>query len=166
MSDQQRFIEENLPYARKASTALNIPVSDILAQLGIESDWGRSALAKATGNLGGIKYTSNAPAQWQGYANYNGSKEAFFKDYVRVFGLSFYEKVRSAISPEDTAKALGNSPYAESGYTYQGQKGGSIINVINQYNLKQYDDPNTANSTVPVGSVFKAENGNLVIVFF
>lgn len=142
MSVQTDFFSKVLPYAQTASKDLDIPVSVILAQWAHESAYGQSDLAKRSGNLAGIKHVASSvdggrPATGM-YADYGHDMSLFVQDYERVLKLSYYKSVRDAVSVDDTAKALGASPYAESKYG----GGKSIMDVIRQFGLTQYDSQN------------------------
>jgi flagellum-specific peptidoglycan hydrolase FlgJ len=139
------FILKVLPYARKAAAELNMPVSVILAQWGVESGGGTSRFAKG-GNLAGLqhnKYTidgGGAPftqsTTGNAFANYNGNLDLFAKDYVRVMKLSYYDKVRAAGTVDETVKALVESKFDAGHY---GGTGANIKSWINSYKLTQYD---------------------------
>lgn len=155
-----------LPYAAPAAKQLDLPVSVIMAQLAIESDYGRSPLATNTGNQGGIKYNKYSIAKGSygklGYADYKGDLGMFFQDYTRVMKLNYYTKVRDAVSVEDTVKALASSPYAESGYS----GGQSILNVIKQFGLTKYDTQDIIENgqVIKNFSVMVPENASSIVI--
>lgn len=134
------FYEKLLPYARKAGALLDIPASVILGQWSYESARGTSSLAERTGNFAGIKHVSSSIDYGSSgmYADYKHNLDTFTADYVRVMELSYYNKVRDAVSVQDTIEALSLSPYAESRY----KDSGSYSNVwdrIKADNLLRYD---------------------------
>lgn len=142
--NQDAFFKQYAPYAMKAATALNMPVSTILAQWGIESTYGTSAVFQNNNNLAGIKHVGSSidiGISPSGYARYKDIDQ-FTQDYIRVMNNGLYENVKSAVSPEDTAYALGGSLYAEGTY----DKGQHIVDVIKNYNLKQFDGLAVANN--------------------
>jgi flagellum-specific peptidoglycan hydrolase FlgJ len=100
-------------YARISSDLTGIPVEVILGQWALESNYGRSDLARRANNFAGIKANSKGAHYTSGqYAGYL-TKTAFAKDYARVMNLSYYDKVRNAGTVEGAVLELGNSPYAE-----------------------------------------------------
>ena len=109
---ESSFFSSMLPYAQAAAQKTNIPYEVILAQWALESNYGKSDLAARANNFAGIKWNRSADYVSGAYAGYF-SVSSFANDYSRVMGLSYYDKVRNAVSIEDTIKALGNSPYAE-----------------------------------------------------
>ena len=128
-----------------------------IAQAILESDWGRSKLAVQGNNLFGIKgnYKGNSitvetkeyingkwitvDAQFAKYPDQETSVEehgVFFSstkwredNYSHVFGETDYKKAVRAILP----------PKAKSGYATDNNYDTKIINIIEQYNLSQYD---------------------------
>lgn len=147
------FFSMILPYAKRASGVLDIPTSVIMSQWALESDYGNSQLALATGNLGGIKYTSYAPASYtmgsNVYANYKKDFNVFTNDYIRVLSRNAYgyPEARAAVSVEDTVKALSASQYAESHYG----GGADLMARIKTYQLTKYD----SNDISGGGSIIK-----------
>ncbi len=150
-SDKQAFITLALPLARWSAEQLGLPiVSPILAQWAIESDWGRSALARYHHNLAGISYTkfadyrgSNKPAIEGGgpYSGFN-SYESFAKDYVRVLRLSYYAKALEAGRAGDGVgmlMALAESPYAAGHYGLYTFEGVSLLKILPEF--VQFDLP-------------------------
>jgi hypothetical protein len=74
-----------------------------------------------------------------GYAKYRDLTQ-FTDDYIRIINNGLYENVKAAVSIEDTAYALGQSPYAEGHYiSGNGPKGSSLLWVIDKFDLKKYD---------------------------
>lgn len=106
----------------RASQALGMPESVIIAQWANESAYGTSSRAKKDNNLGGIKwskYSQTASKAADGiHARYDSLYD-FTTDYIRVMKLSYYDKVRAAGKTGNVAatiSALGESPYAGSKY--------------------------------------------------
>ena len=132
--------------------------SVMLAQAALESGWGESGLTKDGNALFGIKAAGKASPYWNGdkytaqtkeYINgvlttVQGSFRKYrtvadsLKDYIHFLKSNpRYEKngVFAAQTPEDQARALQTAGYAGSNPNYATK----LINMINQYNLKQYD---------------------------
>lgn len=154
------YAETMFPYAQRAHEGTGLPVSLVIAQWWNESAAGTSSLARQHNNHGGIKYTK-AGAEYEAgpYAGYR-SIDAFVRDYVRVLNLSYYAEVRrvarSGAGVEEVARALGRSPYAESGY---GQ-GENLIALIRGQNLTRFDRPGSAPSGPgPGGIVVERQDG-------
>jgi len=145
------YFEQMAPYAAKASAALGIPKSVILAQWSWETAFGTNRGSKDLNNHGGIKYVGASTQDYESsmYAGY-ASIDSFVDDYVRVLSLRYYDDVRKAgATPgiEDDTKALGASPYAESGYA----NGNNILQRITQYGLTAFDGISGTGN--PVGNV-------------
>lgn len=142
------YFDQMAPYAAKASAKLGIPKSVILAQWSWETAFGTNRGSTDLNNHGGIKYVGASTQDYKSgmYAGY-ASIDSFVDDYVRVLSLKYYDDVRKAgATPgiDDDAKALGASPYAESGYA----NGNNILQRITQYGLTTFDG-----SSSPVGNV-------------
>lgn len=125
-----------------------------MAQAALETGWGRSTIGKAN-NMFGIKATGTTTPYWKGDA-YNAKtgevlngQYVFMVDGFRAYStlsdsirdhshllmtLSRYQPVRNAATPEDQARALQSCGYAtDPGYASK------LINIINQYNLRELD---------------------------
>ena len=150
------YFQKLAPFAEKASARLNIPMSVILAQWSWESAFGESDLVKRSNNHAGIKYipgVSIAKGKTGMYADYKDMTQ-FVDDYVRVMSLGYYAQVRSAVSVEDTVKALGNSPWAESKYAEgSGVPGANLLRRITEYKLTTYDKAGTPTGNLDFGSI-------------
>lgn len=129
MSSKDTFINRMWSHAVRAGQALGMPPEVIVTQWGHESAWGSSDLSKRANNYAGIKYIGQKQANFKSgmYAGYS-SVSGFVNDYIRVMGLGYYDKVRSAGSIEATIRALGNSPYAE-----DPQYGNKLLSSIKGY---------------------------------
>ena len=129
-----------------------------MAQAGLESYWGNSTIGEAN-NLFGIKATGSHTPYWQGdfvkastYENYGAGNtvvQAKFRAYKTLsdsirdhshilLTLSRYERVRTATTPEEQAKAL-----QECGYATDTNYANKLIHLINQHNLKELDKKKT-----------------------
>lgn len=144
-----------------------------MAQGILESDYGRSKLAKDSNNLFGVK----ADKSWKGakksyptYEYYNG-KRTLINDYFRVYS-SFAESI------EDHALFLvNNSRYRKYGFfnakDYVGQANAlqeagyataptyaqSLINLIKQYRLDKYDVVKNDSFVKVDGGAYVSYNG-------
>ncbi|MBK5251108.1 MAG: glucosaminidase domain-containing protein [Peptostreptococcaceae bacterium] len=144
--DPKSYFDKMSPYAAKASAALGIPKSVILAQWSWETAFGTNRGSKDLNNHGGIKYVGASTQGYESgmYAGY-ATIDSFVDDYVRVLSLRYYDDVRKAgATPgiNDDVVALGASPYAESGYA----NGNNILQRIKQYGLITFDGASSTGS--------------------
>lgn len=117
------------PYADRVAQITGIPSVVTLAHWGLETGFGTSAASQKLNNHAGIK-SNSAGADYNGgtYAGYH-SLDSFARDYARVMGLSYYDKVRQAGKTgnvEATVRALDQSPWAEDPQQYS-----KLMNIIN-----------------------------------
>lgn len=152
MSKQTDFITLIAPHAIAACQDTTLFPSVCIAQAILETGWGRSIPGN---NLFGMKATGKPNANWDGsavacstYEYINGVKtrvvskfrkyksyEDSFRDHNRLFLFSKrYTSVLSATTPEAQAKAI-----KACGYATDPKYAEKLINLINQYNLNQYD---------------------------
>lgn len=155
-----------LPYARRAAAGAGLPVSVVLAQWAVETGWGGSKLAMQNNNLGGIEFRPGLKAAgYQSYsadgrfAGYN-SVDQFVNDYIRLWQIQGYGYPAARAAAAATysspaaraaavARAVGLSGYDAGGYKWNGSEpGSSLIRVIEQNRLTQFDGPAPA---APVG---------------
>lgn len=157
MAYRQKFIDQVKDGAIRGWEKYQILPSLTIAQAILESDWGRSGLAVQGNNLFGVKgnYKGNSvtmktkeyingkwitiDAAFAKYPDQATSVEehgAFFgstdwrkENYKHVFGETDYKKAVRAIL----------TPKAGSGYATDPTYDTKIINIIEQYNLTQYD---------------------------
>ena len=150
LSGQKGFFQALGPSAAAAFNQYHIFPSTTLAQAALESAWGKSRVAKSDKNLFGIKWTGNCapsitvekglncPGNEQGGARpYNRYKS--YADSMTDHGwfLGKYDRYKAtlaATTPEEQIRLLGKSGYAEAS-TY----GSSLQNMVDKYNLTQYN---------------------------
>ncbi|WP_165006077.1 MULTISPECIES: glycoside hydrolase family 73 protein [unclassified Enterococcus] len=150
----QEFIDRLVPHAQELQDAYGVLPSIILGQAILESNWGKSTLASEYNNLFGIKaYEGQKKVsletkefvnqEWitiQGDFRVYDSWEQSMDDHTRLFiqgvdwNPALYEKVITAADYQEAAQALQDAGYATDP-TYA-QK---IIEVIETYQLNQYD---------------------------
>lgn len=141
------FVRFALPYAKRASAETGWPVSVILAQWGLEHGW---QLPGYTGyNFGNSGAVPNEPAVPGTDAP--GSPAAFafaptpedgLRIYLHVAALDYYTEIAPAAArggPDAAARALGESPWDAAHYTTSGDPGSSLLAVMRDFNLYQYD---------------------------
>jgi len=137
------FYDTMEPYAQQANTETGIPVSVILAQWGLETGKGTHLAGK--NNYAGI--TKGGVSA--GFVDY-GSISDFVAGWIKTINNGYYRGVLNTAqvgTPEQTAQALGDSPW-DAGHYYINYPGEKLINLINTDNLKQYD---TGGGGVPFG---------------
>lgn len=150
----QEFIDQLAPHAKELQQGYGILPSIILGQAILESNWGQSQLASQYKNLFGIKASGNQPKvsletkeymneQWitiQGDFKVYSSWKDSLDDHTMLFvngtnwNPQLYVGVLTASDYRQAAQALQTAGYAtDPGYANK------IINVIETYNLEQYD---------------------------
>lgn len=148
MSSQTDFINKHKESVIAATKGTNLFPSVKMAQMIIESGWGKSANARLANNFFGIKKGTG----WKGQTIVlntpkDGKPVSTFRKYASVLDSvkdhsdfliknKRYEKngVFSAATPEQQVNAIFKAGYAE-GVKYET----NLNNLIKQYNLKQLD---------------------------
>lgn len=151
---REQFIQRVAPEAQDIQTQTGIRSSISIAQAALESDWGKSTLAykynnffgvKATGSMRSVNLTTSefedgkwieVKAPFRVYDSWQASMEDHAD--LLIHGTSDnpkrYAKVISGVNVEEAAQALVDGGYAtDPGYAKK------IMNLINEYQLKQYD---------------------------
>ena len=150
----QQFIERLVPHAQELQNGYGVLPSIILGQAILESNWGKSTLASKYNNLFGIKAYGDQKKvsletkefvneEWitiQGDFKVYDSWEQSMDDHTQLFvqgvdwNPALYEKVITATNYQEAAQALQEAGYAtDPGYAQK------IIQVIETYQLNQYD---------------------------
>ena len=150
----QQFIERLVPHAQELQDGYGVLPSIILGQAILESNWGKSTLARKYNNLFGIKAYGDQKKvsletkefvneEWitiQGDFKVYDSWEQSMDDHTQLFvqgvdwNPALYEKVITATNYQEAAQALQDAGYAtDPGYAQK------IIQVIETYQLNQYD---------------------------
>lgn len=152
--ERKSFIEELLPKTKELYEESGVLPSITLAQAILESDWGRSTLASKYNNLFGIKAGPNEPKvhlETQEFENGSWktiladfkvyqSKEESLADHTKLFvnGTTWnhqqYQAVLQAKNYHEGAQAL-----QDSGYATDPSYKEKIIQLVEQFNLSQYD---------------------------
>lgn len=151
MSKQTDFIEAVAPGAQTGQSVYGVLASVTIAQAILESGWGESGLTKASNNLFGIK----AGSGWNGRTIEYPTKEYINGQYVSTTGvfraydsmadsvedhgaflahLARYENVIGCMDYHDATQAL-----QEAGYATAPNYAEILCQLIEQYNLTQYD---------------------------
>lgn len=125
-----------------------------LAQAALETGWGQSVISEAN-NMFGIKATGQHTPYWNGafvlastkedygsgqvpvqskFRKYNSLQDSIQDHSHLLMTLPRYAPVRNAKTPEDQCRALQSCGYATaSNYAI------SLISIINNNNLKEFD---------------------------
>lgn len=149
------FVESIAPKAQQLQSEYGIFASVSMAQAMLESEFGQSELASAHNNLFGVK-TSAADPEGVDYLTSEyvddewieivdrfkvyPSREASMQAHAELlyYGTSwdsdFYDPVVNAETAFEQAEGL-----QKTGYATDPNYADKIINLINQYNLQQYD---------------------------
>lgn len=143
----QSFINQVVPGAKEGYKEYGVYASVTIAQAILESGWGASYSARVDNNLFGIKYAGNhspnvdyskgsAPSDGTGgyYARYGSWTGSIIDHGYFLRNNSRYSAAFSAGSPEEQIKAI-----AAAGYATDPSYASSVIGVINDNSLKQYD---------------------------
>ena len=136
------FFADALPYAQQAHAATDVDTSVILAQWADEQGYDWPPLYNNPGNVG-----DPYAAGQQSYATVEAGVEA----YISTMLLGYYVSVREAVGADAQCYALGQSPWAGGQYMANGVPGEVLVELINEFNLTQYDGPTpTPTPTPPV----------------
>ena len=151
MSKQPDFIAAIAPGAQTGQRVYGVLASVTIAQAILESGWGESRLTKASNNLFGIKASSG----WKGRTIEYPTKEYINGKYVSTTGvfraydsmadsvedhgkflasLARYKNVIGCTDYHDATQAL-----QEAGYATAPNYAEILCQLIEQYNLTQYD---------------------------
>ncbi|MCH4009178.1 glycoside hydrolase family 73 protein [Companilactobacillus sp.] len=177
-SDQQQaFLAMAAPMAQQAAAKYNVYASVMLAQAILESAWGQSDLATQGNNLFGIKgdyngaYVSMPTSEWsasqgwyQIYANFRK-----YPSYLESFNDNG-NKLRNGVDwdstyyrgtwKENAATYKDATAWLQGRYATAPNYAESLNNVIQTYNLTQYDSAATQNATQAPSESTKVINVN------
>lgn len=134
--ENRSFILKVGPAAEQTANQLNVPVAGVIAQLVLESGWGKSSLAMHHNNFGGIKATSSwtgntvemptyekdqtekINAKFRSYA----SPEDYMKDYAQLLNKPRYANAKGTNDAHSFGLELTKSGYSQdSPEAYAGQ---------------------------------------------
>lgn len=154
---QDIFIIEIAEYAAEASHEHDIFPSIIIAQAILESNWGRSELAKEHNNLHGIKsdeegksveYLTDefeegaleAHQEFAGFETFDHPGESVIRHAELMelgtrYDSELYAGVSQAVDYKEAAHAL-----QEAGYATDPDYADKLITIIEKYGLNTYDD--------------------------
>lgn len=150
----EKFILTFAPVFKKVCKGTPLFTSVKLAQAALETGWGKNFVNGAN-NMFGIKATGKINRYWKGDKMLAGTREVYsgknhnISDYFRKYDCledsirdhsnlllteSRYEAVRKAKTPEEQCKMI-----HACGYATDPRYANSLIKIINDYNLKQFD---------------------------
>lgn len=149
-----RFIKTVAPAAQKEQKRTGIPASIIIAQAGLESEWGRSTLASKYNNLFGVKATDKRHRVKLMTTEYLNGKKKHVKVYFATYSSwaesikqhtklllegttdspNRYQNVTKAKNYKEAARDL-----QQDGYATDPDYANKLINAIKKFNLNKYD---------------------------
>ncbi|MCH4009937.1 glycoside hydrolase family 73 protein [Companilactobacillus sp.] len=176
-SEQDEFLAMAAPMAEKAAGEYGLYTSVMLAQAILESGWGQSDLATEANNLFGIKgdyngaYVSMPTSEWsadQGwykiYANFRK-----YPSYYESF-LDNADKLRNGISgsstfysgtwKENTTSYKDATAWLQGRYATAPNYASTLNNIIETYNLTQYDTDSETNPNLNDNNNSSGNNEN------
>ncbi|KRL67556.1 glycoside hydrolase family 73 protein [Companilactobacillus versmoldensis] len=160
----QTFLSMAVPMAQKAASEYGVYTSVMLAQAILESAWGTSQLATQGNNLFGIKgdyngsYVSMPTSEWsasQGWYQINANFRKY-PSYLESFedngnklrnGLSWDSTYYKGTWKENTSSYKDATAWLQGRYATAPNYDSSLNNLIETYNLTQYDSASTENAT-------------------
>lgn len=175
------FINNIKDAAVQVANKYGLYASLMIAQAGLESAWGNSALATKAYNLFGVKWTGRGAyitmptqeyyggsyhtvyAKFQRYDSYYDA----LTGYANMIASNFFRSTKAnAATVERAAENLRNGKYGT--YATAPNYASSLIRVINSYNLKQFDgasastNTNTGNSLNNTAKTYTVQAGDSV----
>lgn len=153
---RKQFISKMVPYAKKMQAKYGYFASIAIAQAALESNFGKSELGNAPYyNLFGIKYdgkgeyvqfktleqtkqgkTYQINAKFQKYNSYSHAFEQYAILFTKTQWLKdYYQDFLQAKTVESSAHALTST------YATDIRYGEKLLQIIDEFQLTQYDDP-------------------------
>ncbi|EUJ27431.1 N-acetylmuramoyl-L-alanine amidase family protein [Listeria floridensis FSL S10-1187] len=166
-STQQAFINEIAPHAKKVQKEHGILASITISQAILESNWGKSQLAKKGNNLFGIKGAYNGrtiylPTKEHNGASFVGTAAGFkaypswyesLADHAELFANgpswnpNLYQDLVDQSDYRLAAKALDST-----GYSSDPNYSVKLIAIIEKFGLSTYDKESQVSETQPLGT--------------
>lgn len=153
ISTQEQFIAVIGEAAQESQVVSRVPASVTVAQAILESDWGRSQLAKRANNLFGIKALSGpGPAgvinmnTWEVISGRNVTVNAAFRAYNNVYEsvadhdrfLTDNKRYAPAFKHTDNADQFTREIH-KAGYATDPAYTTKLVNLMKKYNLYRFD---------------------------
>jgi flagellum-specific peptidoglycan hydrolase FlgJ len=125
LPEQRSFLLNIGPLAEGVAQKLNVPVGGVIAQLALESGWGKSHLARKYNNYGGVKATNNwtgqvveMPTSEKNNTEHINAKFRvyptagdYMNDYASVISRDRYKLARGTNDSYNFALELGKGGY-------------------------------------------------------
>lgn len=155
--EKKAFVTAIAPVAQRLQRQYGIFASVSMAQAMVESDFGRSGLADKYYNLFGVKTDKDDPMgvdlktseyidnkwveivdRFKVYNSWGESMEAHAKLLVNgtSWDSDYYQAVRDGKTPQDQAQGLQSS-----GYATDPDYANKLINIMEEWDLYQYNQP-------------------------
>lgn len=150
---QCQFLQKMVPHALDVQYRHGVPASVALAQAALESNWGRSGLARKANNFFGMKkarrhkeFVLMPTSEFQNgkwvrvqapFARFAGARESF-EDWARLLSRSSRYKrcLAAAANPVAFARCI-----QQAGYATDPKYADKLAALIGSLNLTQYDAP-------------------------
>jgi len=149
-----KFIKSLVPHAQKLNKKFEIYTSIIISQAILESDYGRSDLARKYHNLFGVKEFGNSPAvelktkeyrnghwvevsdKFKIYSSFEASMDGLIDLFVNGvdWNRNLYQDVLHAKNYQSASLSLQNA-----GYATDPNYASKLIAIIEENNLDKYD---------------------------
>ena len=122
------FSSEDIILALKVQNTYGVPASVTLGQYALESGYGKSTVGK--NNYFNIKGNGNG-----GYRDYDSKEQSFMDFGALLSGKRYTSKTSSATNVKEYVQGVKDAGYAEDpNYVSK------VMKIINNNNLKMYDD--------------------------
>ncbi|MHB0868130.1 MAG: glucosaminidase domain-containing protein [Chloroflexota bacterium] len=154
ISTQEKFITAVAEAAQDSNLDSRVPASVTIAQAILESDWGKSLLAKKGQNYFGIKAGRAGPGPagvinmntWEVLGGANVTVNDGFKAYHNLYEsvmdhgrfLADNSRYASAFEVTDNSREFARRIHA-AGYATDPAYTTKLVNLMNKFNLYQYD---------------------------
>jgi hypothetical protein len=151
---QQAFLDTAGGAARAVAARTGVPASITVAQAILESDWGRSALAREANNYFGIKAIGSLGSDgvvWMPTSEYDGSGDlhqmlSAFRAYKNLTdSMSDYDRLLVTDSRYSAAMQAANDPkqfaalLSQAGYSTDPTYADKLVALMDRYNLYRLD---------------------------
>ena len=137
------FTSEDIKLAQESERKYGVPASVTLAQYALESGFGSSDLATMKNNYFGMR---NGSSGWQSF----NSKAESFDAHGKLLSNNLYSsKTANASTVQEYVRAIAETyaPSSDGNSNYAGK----LLQIIEDYNLTQYDGGNYGGSVVSGG---------------
>lgn len=141
--DKSSFMDNIKAYAEKTSAELNIPLKGLLAQIALETNFGKS-MPKDSNNVFGIKSTNKQSVTEKTEEYINGQFVKTHASFAKYENLSHaFDGYRSLLKNKRYSSVLNTESVSDfataiqrSGYATDPDYAKKIINIANKINIK------------------------------